>query len=171
MVFQNPLAAFDPRLTMAEAMAEGLRALRPQWSAPERQGRIDAMVRRVGLDPALLDRLPGALSGGQCQRFAIARALVIEPRVLVCDEPTSSLDGPAQARILDLLRSLQRETGVSMLFITHDASTVAAVADAVAVMDAGRITGVRACRRTCADRCGAAGSRWCHRDAPVPDRC
>jgi ABC-type glutathione transport system ATPase component len=139
MVFQDALAAFDPRLTLAESLAEGLQALRPEWSAAERLGRTRAMVVRVGLDEALLGRRPHALSGGQLQRCALARALVIAPQVLVCDEPTASLDGLAQAQLLALLRSLQRETGVALLCITHDPAVVAALADGVAVLEGGRI--------------------------------
>lgn len=139
MVFQDALAAFDPRLTLAESLEEGMRALRPQWSAGQRQQRMQAMLARVGLSAGSLARRPHEVSGGQLQRFALARALVVEPQVLVCDEPTAALDAVAQAELLALLRSLQRETGLALLCISHDAAVVAAVADDVALMEAGRI--------------------------------
>jgi peptide/nickel transport system ATP-binding protein len=144
MVFQDALASFDPRQRVGEALAEGLVALRPEWDAAERQRRLHAMTTRVGLPPEVLDRPAHALSGGQRQRAAMVRALVIEPRVLVCDEPTSALDVDARDQVLDLLRQWQRETGMALLLVSHQAEVVAALADEVAVMDAGRVSAFRA---------------------------
>ncbi|MGY0194736.1 ATP-binding cassette domain-containing protein [Leptothrix sp. BB-4] len=139
LVFQDPLASLDPRQRVGDMLAETLAALRPGWDAARRAARIDRLVEQVGLKGIDLGRHPHAYSGGQRQRLAIARALACEPRVLVCDEPTSALDLITQAQVLSLLRTLQHETGVALVFITHHLALVEAVADEVAVMDGGRI--------------------------------
>ncbi len=139
LVFQDPLASLDPRQRVGDMLQESLAALRPDWDARRRSARIERLVVQVGLGGLDLGRHPHAYSGGQRQRLAIARALAGEPRLLVCDEPTSALDLITQAQVLSLLRSLQRETGVAMVFITHHLALVEAIADEVAVMDAGRI--------------------------------
>ena len=139
LVFQDPLAAMDPRQRVGDMLRESLAALRPDWDAARRAARIDRVIAQVGLGGLDLGRHPHAYSGGQRQRLAIARALVCEPRVLVCDEPTSALDLITQAQVLSLLGTLRRETGVALVFITHHLALVEAMADEVAVMDAGRI--------------------------------
>jgi peptide/nickel transport system ATP-binding protein len=139
IVFQDPFASLNPRLRVDEILAEGLLALRPELDAAARAQRVREMVERVGLAPEALARFPHEFSGGQRQRIAIARALAVEPRLIVCDEPTSALDVSVQAQILNLLRGLQRDTGVSYLFITHNIGVVAYIADRVAVMQDGRI--------------------------------
>ncbi|HET6786942.1 MAG TPA: ABC transporter ATP-binding protein, partial [Aquabacterium sp.] len=139
MVFQDPFASLNPRMRVAEVLEEGLLTLRPDWSAQQRRARVMELVERVGLRADVLNRFPHEFSGGQRQRLAIARALAVEPRVLVCDEPTSALDVSVQAQILNLLRDLQRELGVSYLFITHNIGVVEYIADRIAVMRAGRI--------------------------------
>ncbi|MDP4299402.1 ATP-binding cassette domain-containing protein [Leptothrix discophora] len=139
LVFQDPLASLDPRQRVGDMLAETLAALRPDWDAGRRAARLAGLVEQVGLAGLDLGRHPHAYSGGQRQRLAIARALACQPRLLVCDEPTSALDLITQAQVLSLLRDLQRETGVAMVFITHHLALVEAIADEVAVMDAGRI--------------------------------
>lgn len=139
MIFQDPLASLDPRMTVAQIVAEPLRHLRPDISRGERARRVRAMIERVGLAPAHLNRYPHEFSGGQCQRIGIARALVVEPRVLVCDEPVSALDVSIQARIVDLLMTLQAELGIAVLFIAHDLAVVRQISDTVQVMYLGRI--------------------------------
>ncbi len=139
LVFQDPLASLDPRQRVGDMLAETLAALRPDWDAARRAARIAHLIGQVGLAGLDLGRHPHAYSGGQRQRLAIARALACEPRVLVCDEPTSALDLITQAQVLSLLARLQRETGVALVFITHHLALVEAIADEVAVMDAGRI--------------------------------
>jgi peptide/nickel transport system ATP-binding protein len=139
IIFQDPFASLNPRMRVFDVLEEGLAALQPDLAADERRRRIEALVDQVGLRRDTLDRFPHEFSGGQRQRIAIARALAVQPRLIVCDEPTSALDVSVQAQILNLLRDLQRELGVSYLFITHNIGVVEYIADRVAVMQAGRI--------------------------------
>ena len=139
IIFQDPFASLNPRMRVAEILDEGLAALQPQTTLDERRGRIERITDQVGLRREALQRFPHEFSGGQRQRIAIARALAVQPRLIVCDEPTSALDVSVQAQILNLLRALQRELGVSYLFITHNIAVVEYIADSVAVMRAGRI--------------------------------
>ena len=139
MVFQDPFASLNPRMRVADILEEGLRSLRPDWSAQRRRSKVTELVERVGLRAEALLRFPHEFSGGQRQRLAIARALAVEPQVLVCDEPTSALDVSVQAQILNLLRELQSQLGLGLLFITHNMGVVAYLADHIAVMQSGRI--------------------------------
>ena len=139
MVFQDPFASLNPRMRVAEVLEEGLVTLRPQWGAAQRRARVLDLMERVGLRPDALTRFPHEFSGGQRQRLAIARALAVEPRVLVCDEPTSALDVSVQAQILNLLRELQQQLGLSLLFITHNMAVVSYLADHIAVMKQGQL--------------------------------
>ena len=139
IIFQDPFASLNPRMRVADILDEGLAALQPDTSAGERLSRIRRIADQVGLRQDALERFPHEFSGGQRQRIAIARALAVQPKLIVCDEPTSALDVSVQAQILNLLRELQRELGVSYLFITHNIGVVEYIADEVAVMQAGRI--------------------------------
>ncbi len=139
IVFQDPFASLDPRMRVGAILQEGIAALRPEWSSVEQSRRIAYLLERVGLPIDAADRYPHEFSGGQRQRIAIARALAVEPKVLILDEPTSALDVSVQAQILDLLSDLQRETGMAYLLITHNFGVVEYIADSVAVMDAGHI--------------------------------
>ena len=139
IVLQDPFASLDPRLRVREAVAEGMQAFGIGAGPAERAERAAAELRRVRLDPALLERYPHELSGGQRQRVCIARALAVRPRLLVCDEPVSALDVSIQAQILNLLRDLQDDLGLAYLFITHDLGVVRHLADRVAVMYLGQI--------------------------------
>ena len=138
MVFQDPFASLDPRQRIRTILTEGPRAL---GLAPDTYGEaaLCALLERVGLAADALDRYPHEFSGGQRQRIAIARALAVNPAVLICDEPTSALDVSVQAQILNLLLQLQAETGMAYLFITHNFGVVRYLADRVAVMQAGQI--------------------------------
>ena len=139
IVFQDPYASLNPRIRIGDALDEGMRSLRPGWSASERAGRILRLLDQVGLPAEARNRFPHQFSGGQRQRVAIARALSVEPQLVVCDEPTSALDVSVQAQILNLLRSLQQQMGLAYLFITHNLGVVEVVADEIAVMYLGRI--------------------------------
>ncbi len=145
IIFQDPYASLNPRMRVAEILDEGLAALQPDLTAADRRARVQRLTDQVGLRRDALDRYPHEFSGGQRQRIAIARALAVEPRLIVCDEPTSALDVSVQAQILNLLRELQGELGVSFLFITHNIGVVEYIADRVAVMRAGRIEEQGAC--------------------------
>lgn len=139
IVFQDPFSSMNPRLLVGEIIAEGLRALRPEMNAVERENRVKSLLKRVELPEDSMYRYPHEFSGGQRQRICIARALAVEPKVIICDEPTSALDVSVQAQIIALLKTLQREQGMSYLFITHDLGVVAEIADDVAVMYKGKI--------------------------------
>jgi len=139
IVFQDPMASLDPRMRVRDAVAEGMVAFGIGQGEEERTERVRALFERVRLDPDQIWRYPHEFSGGQRQRICIARALAVGPRVLVCDEATSALDVSIQAQILNLLRDLQAELGLSYLFITHDLGVVRYLADRVAVMYVGQI--------------------------------
>ncbi len=139
IIFQDPFASLNPRVRVLDILEEGLLALRPELDAPARRKSLELLLDQVGLRRDSLERYPHEFSGGQRQRIAIARALAVRPRLIVCDEPTSALDVSVQAQILNLLRDLQRETGVAYLFITHNIGVVGYLADHIAVMNRGRI--------------------------------
>ena len=139
IVFQDPYASLDPRMPVGDILAEGMAALRPEWTAAERMERAAGLLRQVGLPEDAIRRYPHEFSGGQRQRIAIARALAVEPSVLICDEPTSALDVSVQAQILDLLQSLQESLKLACLFITHNFGVVEYMADRIAIMHEGRI--------------------------------
>nr|WP_148280352.1 ABC transporter ATP-binding protein [Rubrivivax gelatinosus] len=139
IIFQDPFASLNPRMRVVDLLEEGLMALHPDLDAAARRARVERLTDQVGLRRDALERYPHEFSGGQRQRIAIARALAVQPQLIVCDEPTSALDVSVQAQILNLLRELQRELGVSYLFITHNIGVVEYIADRIAVMQAGRI--------------------------------
>ncbi|HTW38580.1 MAG TPA: ABC transporter ATP-binding protein [Steroidobacteraceae bacterium] len=134
IVFQDPLDSLDPRMTVAEIVAEPLAIHRASSGLPERARTVREMLIRVGLPSDAAARFPHELSGGQCQRVAIARAMILEPRLLVCDEPVSALDVSIRTQILELIRSLQRASGTSVLFVTHDLEVVRELCERVLVL-------------------------------------
>lgn len=138
VIFQDPAASLNPRRSVGDSIAEGL-AIQDIVPARERGARVAALMREVGLDPGLADRRPHQFSGGQLQRIVIARALAVNPELIVCDEPVSSLDVSIRAQVLNLLRELRERRTLSYLFISHDLAVVRQVADRVAVMYLGTI--------------------------------
>jgi peptide/nickel transport system ATP-binding protein len=139
IVFQDPFSSMNPRMLVGDVIDEGVRALYPKISAEQRRQTVKRLLQQVGLPEDSAMRYPHEFSGGQRQRICIARALAVEPKLIVCDEPTSALDVSVQAQIIQLLKSLQQEQGISYLFITHDLAVVAEIADEVAVMYQGKI--------------------------------
>ncbi len=139
IVFQDPFSSMNPRMLVGEIIDEGIRALHPEVTALDRKKRAEDLLRQVDLPIEAANRYPHEFSGGQRQRICIARALAVNPKLIVCDEPTSALDVSVQAQIIELLKSLQKDQGLSYLFITHNIAVVAEIADDVAVMNKGKI--------------------------------
>lgn len=140
VIFQDPFSALNPRMTISEIIREGMNSLKVGPKTRDEQNqRIEQLLMQVGLLPEHMDRYPHEFSGGQRQRIGIARALAVEPELIICDEPTSALDVSVRAQVLQLLHDLQQEYGISYLFITHDLSIVPTIAHRVAVMQKGRI--------------------------------
>jgi oligopeptide/dipeptide ABC transporter ATP-binding protein len=139
MVFQDPVASLSPAMKVGSIIAEPVALHEPELSLEERNDRVAAVLRRAGLDQSLLQRFPHELSGGQAQRVAISRALVLQPKVLICDEAVAALDGTVRRSILDLLAAEQRRSGLSLVFITHDLAVVRQISHRVLVMYMGGI--------------------------------
>ncbi|MFP4208591.1 MAG: ABC transporter ATP-binding protein [Wenzhouxiangella sp.] len=139
LIFQDPSGSLDPRMTVGEIVAEPLRVFYPSMSRLQVRERVAGMMKLVGLSPDQVNRYPHEFSGGQCQRIGIARALVVNPRMVVCDEPVSALDVSIQAQIVNLLKDLQKKLQLSLIFIAHDLSVVRHVSDRVLVMYLGRV--------------------------------
>jgi oligopeptide/dipeptide ABC transporter ATP-binding protein len=138
LVFQDPLRSLDPDLTVAQIVAEGLR-IRGETDRDEIRRRVTGALAKVGLDVTVLERTPGQISGGQRQRVSIARALAVEPRLLICDEPVSALDASTRNHVLRLLDELRTSLGLAIVIISHDLSSLAGIADRIVVLYRGRI--------------------------------
>jgi peptide/nickel transport system ATP-binding protein len=139
IIFQDPLASLDPRMTIADIVSEPLHTFFPAMSRAQQIEKVQAMLVRVGLDEAHISRYPHEFSGGQCQRIGIARALIAEPELIICDEPVSALDVSVQAQIINLLMDLQQEMSLTLIFIAHDLAVVRHISHRVMVMYLGRI--------------------------------
>lgn len=139
MIFQDPFGSLNPRHTIFQIVGEALEIHFPQMTRTDRRERVTSLLRQVGLKPEMMERYPHEFSGGQRQRIGIARALAVEPRFIVCDEPVSALDVSVQAQIVNLLQDLQEELGLAYLFIAHDLAVVEHVSDHVLVMYHGKI--------------------------------
>src|SRR5690606_3367159 len=120
IVFQDPLSSHNPRMTVGQIIAEPLEVFAPEMGPQERDTAVSAIMQAVGLNNEFTQRYPHELSGGQCQRVSIARAMILKPKLVVCDEPVSALDVSTQAQIINLVRKLRRDFGVAILFISHD---------------------------------------------------
>ena len=138
IIFQDPYASLNPRMTVSQILTEPL-ALHDLVPAPRRRERVEELLRLVGLEPRFARRYPHEFSGGQRQRIAIARALAVEPKLIICDEPVSALDVSIRSQILNLLRDLQNRLGLAYIFVSHDLAVVKHIADRVAVMNLGVI--------------------------------
>lgn len=138
MIFQDPLSSLSPRLTIGQIIAEPLRALRPETPEETVRAEVARVMERVGLLPNVINRYPHEFSGGQCQRVGIARALIVKPKLILCDEPVSALDVSIQAQVINLLMDLQQEDGLALVFIAHDLAVVKHIARRVMVMYLGR---------------------------------
>ncbi|MDE1179358.1 oligopeptide/dipeptide ABC transporter ATP-binding protein [Paraburkholderia sp.] len=139
MIFQDPLASLDPRMTVGQLIAEPLKVHMPGLSRDETLRRTRAIMAKVSLRDDMINRYAHEFSGGQCQRIGIARALIVEPKLIVCDEPVSALDVSVQAQIVNLLKTLQAELGLAVIFIAHDLAVVRHISDRVLVMYLGRV--------------------------------
>ena len=139
IVFQDPFASLNPRLTVSDLISEGVSIFEPHLSETTRTARVQKLLKQVGLKPSHHDRYPHEFSGGQRQRIAIARALILNPKLLILDEPTSALDKAIQKDILALLTQLQRKLSIAYLFISHDMGVISSMADYIIVMKDGVI--------------------------------
>ncbi len=139
IIFQDPLASLNPRMTVGEIIAEPLKTFAPELSGAEVKRRVQAMMARVGLLPQQINRYPHEFSGGQCQRIGIARAMINGPKLIVCDEPVSALDVSIQAQIVNLLMDLQRETGMALIFISHNLAVVRHISHRILVLYLGKV--------------------------------
>lgn len=139
MIFQDPLASLNPRMTIGQIVAEPLKTHFPDLSGSEVKARVREVLDRVGILPNMINRYPHEFSGGQCQRIGIARALVVKPKMIICDEPVSALDVSIQAQVINLLMELQEEMGLSLIFIAHDLSVVKHISTRVMVLYLGNV--------------------------------
>jgi len=168
LIFQDPLASLDPRMQIGEIVAEPLRAFEPQLSPKQRRLKVLEVMGAVGLGDGHLHRFPHEFSGGQAQRIGIARALITQPELLVCDEPLSALDVSIKAQISNLLKDLQQHRRLSLLFISHDLAAVRFICDRVLVLYLGRVMEIARCDALF-DRPRHPYTRALLLSAPIPD--
>jgi oligopeptide transport system ATP-binding protein len=139
IIFQDPLASLDPRMTVGKIIGKPLKTFQPNIRKAELQQRVLEVMQQVGLAPEMTGRYPHEFSGGQCQRIGIARAMILKPKLIVCDEPVSALDVSIQAQVINLLMRLQREHGLSLIFISHNLSVVRHISHRILVLYLGKV--------------------------------
>lgn len=139
IIFQDPLASLNPRMTIGDIIAEPLTVHYPELSKTERKERVAEMMEQVGLLPLMINRYPHEFSGGQCQRIGVARAMILKPKLIVCDEPVSALDVSIQAQIVNLIQELQKSFGLSLIFISHDLSIIRHISHRIMVLYLGNV--------------------------------
>ncbi len=139
IIFQDPLASLNPRMTIGDIIAEPLTVHFPELSKEERKDQVAKIMEQVGLLPQMINRYPHEFSGGQCQRIGVARAMILRPKMIVCDEPVSALDVSIQAQIINLIQDLQRTFGLSLIFISHDLSIVRHISHRIMVLYLGNV--------------------------------
>jgi peptide/nickel transport system ATP-binding protein len=167
-VFQDPFSSLDPTKTIGDAVGEPLRVAQPKLAAVIVRQRVVEVLRRVGLEPDVVHRFPAEFSGGQRQRIAIARALILNPEIVVCDEVVSALDVSVQAQVLNLLESLQRQEGISYIFISHNMAAVRHISHRIVVLYRGRIMEIGSAEDIC-DRPAHPYTRSLLASVPVPN--
>jgi oligopeptide/dipeptide ABC transporter ATP-binding protein len=167
-VFQDPFSSLDPTKTIGDAVGEPLRVAGTKLTGEEMRRRTAEALGRVGLDPSVMSRFPVEFSGGQRQRIAIARALILKPEIVVCDEAVSALDVSVQAQVLNLLESLQHEEGVSYIFISHNMAAVRHISDRIVVLYRGRVMEEGSAEDVC-DRPAHPYTRSLLASVPLPD--
>ncbi|MFC5371246.1 ABC transporter ATP-binding protein [Brevundimonas faecalis] len=168
IVFQDPLSSHNPRMSVGRIIGEPLELFSPELTSTAREAAVREMMRNVGLNPEFYDRYPHELSGGQSQRVSIARAMILKPRIVVCDEPVSALDVSTQAQIINLIRRLKRDFGVAVIFISHDLSVVRRLCERVMVMYLGRVMEIGP-RETLFDQPRHPYTRALIAAVPIPD--
>ncbi|WP_342591902.1 oligopeptide/dipeptide ABC transporter ATP-binding protein [Jiella sonneratiae] len=168
IIFQDPVASLDPRMNVGKIIEEPLKVAEPSLGRGERRRRVEKVMEEVGLAPQMINRYPHEFSGGQAQRIGIARAIVTEPKLIVCDEPVSALDVSIQAQIVNLLKSLKQRMGLTLIFISHDLSVVRLVSDRILVLYLGRIVEIGP-RREVFQNPGHPYTRALLSAAPIPD--
>lgn len=139
IIFQDPLASLNPRMTIGDIIAEPLTVHYPELTKVQRKERVAEIMAQVGLLPQMINRYPHEFSGGQCQRIGVARAMILKPRLIVCDEPVSALDVSIQAQIINLIQELQKTFGLSLIFISHDLSIVRHISHRIMVLYLGNV--------------------------------
>lgn len=139
IIFQDPLASLNPRMTIGDIIAEPLTVHYPELSKTQRKERVQEILEQVGLLPLMINRYPHEFSGGQCQRIGVARAMILRPKLIVCDEPVSALDVSIQAQIVNLIQDLQKTFGLSLIFISHDLSVVRHISHRIMVLYLGNV--------------------------------
>ncbi|MEX6508215.1 ABC transporter ATP-binding protein [Jiella sp. M17.18] len=168
IIFQDPIASLDPRMTVGQIIAEPLKVAEPSLGRAARRERVEKVMEEVGLAPEMANRYPHEFSGGQAQRIGIARAIVTEPKLIVCDEPVSALDVSIQAQIVNLLKALKERMGLTLIFISHDLSVVRLVSDRILVLYLGRVVEIGP-RRDVFRRPGHPYTKALLSAAPIPD--